>query len=111
MNRAYVHSKQVYSLVVIKVTKSYFLSEQYKRYESVFNCELCGFRLLFLTNTLGRLASLCRLAQDMGPDDTCFVWLTDQSRLEDDGVTGRIWAQGGALVLWENIFGKSQPGK
>lgn len=84
----------------------YFLSEQYKRYESIFSCELCGFRLLFLTNTLGRLASLCRLAQDMGPEETCFVWLTDQSRLEDDGVTARIWAKGGTLKLPQrSIFG------
>ena len=86
--------------------QSYFLSERYKRYENIWNCKLAGFRLLFLTNTLGRLASLCRLAQEMGPEDTRFVWLTDQSRLVAGGVTNRIWAKAGALNLpQKSIFG------
>ena len=41
--------------------QSYFRSQRYKRYEELWNCKLEGFRLLFLANTLGRLASLCRL--------------------------------------------------
>jgi len=35
--------------------REYFQSQAYKRYEEVLNCHLNGFRLLFLTSTLGRL--------------------------------------------------------
>jgi DNA-binding PadR family transcriptional regulator len=73
----------------------YFRSLKYKRYESVFHCSLRGFRLLFLTNSLGRLTALCHLAQEMPPSD--FVWLTECSRLFPDGVSAKIWARGGDL--------------
>jgi len=86
--------------------QSYFLSERYKRYEKLWNCKLRGFHLLFLTNSQGRLRSMCRLAQEMGPEDTCFVYLTEQSRLFNQGVTADIWAQSGNLTgLQESIFG------
>jgi len=65
--------------------QSYFRSLKYKRYEKLWNCKLDGFRLLFLTNTPGRLSSLCRLVQEMLPSD--FVWLTEQGRLFPDGVS------------------------
>ena len=86
--------------------QTYFLSERYKRYEEFWKCKLQGFHLLFLTNSIGRLASLCRLAQEMGPEDTCFVYFTEQSRLFEQGVTGTIWARAGDLtVKQESIFG------
>ena len=73
----------------------YFRSARYKRYEGVFHCSLRGFRLLFLTHSLGRLTALCRLVQEMPPSD--FIWLTECSRLFPDGVSARIWARGGDL--------------
>jgi DNA-binding PadR family transcriptional regulator len=73
----------------------YFQSCKYKRYEQVFKCKLHGFRLLFLTNSLGRLTSLCRLVQEMPPSN--FVWLTECGRLFKEGVSSRIWAAGGDL--------------
>jgi len=73
----------------------YFRSSKYKRYESVFHCSLRGFRLLFLTNSPGRLTALCQLVQEMPPSD--FVWLTECSRLFPDGVSAKIWARGGDL--------------
>jgi len=73
----------------------YFRSLRYKRYEGVFHCSLRGFRLLFLTNSLGRLTALCKLVQEMPPSD--FVWLTECSRLFPDGVSAKIWARGGDL--------------
>lgn len=86
--------------------QSYFLSERYKRYEKLWNCQLHGFHLLFLTNTTGRLRSLCRLVQQMGPQETCFVYLTDQERLFNKGVTADIWAQAGNLTgPQESLFG------
>jgi hypothetical protein len=75
--------------------QSYFRSSRYKRYEGVFHCSLRGFRLLFLTNSLGRLTALCKLVQEMPPSD--FVWLTECSRLFPDGVSGKIWASGGDI--------------
>jgi hypothetical protein len=73
----------------------YFRSLRYKRYEGVFNSSLRGFRLLFLTHSLGRLTALCKLVQEMRPSD--FVWLTECSRLFPDGVSAEIWARGGNL--------------
>ena len=86
--------------------QSYFLSERYKRYEQLWNCRLRGFQLLFLTNSQGRLRSLCRLVQEMGPEDTCFVYLTEQSCFFSQGVTSDIWARAGNLTgLQESLFG------
>jgi len=73
----------------------YFRSLKYKRHEEIFQCKLKGFRLLFLTNSLGRLTALCRLTQEIQPSN--FVWLTEYNRLIPNGVSGRIWAQGGDL--------------
>jgi hypothetical protein len=75
--------------------QQYFESEGYKRYEDVFKCNLVGFRLLFLTNTYGRLAALCKLIREMFP--TNFVWLTEYSRLFPEGASAKIWAVGGDL--------------
>lgn len=48
----------------------YFQSLKYKRYERIFKTSsLHGFRLLFLTKTIGRLAALCRLTQEMQPSN------------------------------------------
>ena len=85
---------------------SYFLSERYKRYEKLWNCKLRGFHLLFLTNTEGRHRSLCRLAQEMVPENTCFVYLTDQNQLFRRGATAEIWAKAGNITgLQTSIFG------
>ena len=74
---------------------TYFDSLKYKRYEGVFKCRLNGFRLLFLTNTLGRLVALCKLTQEV--QSTGFVWLTEYSRMFPDGVSAKIWVKGGDL--------------
>ena len=74
---------------------AYFDSLRYKRYEEVFKHRLNGFRLLFLTNTLGRLVALCKLIQEMQSTD--FIWLTEYSRNFPGGVSAAIWAKGGNL--------------
>ena len=73
----------------------YFQSRAYRRYDEVFKCQLHGFRLLFLTNTRGRLAALCELTQQMRPSN--FIWLAECSDLFPDGVSAEIWAKGGDL--------------
>lgn len=89
--------------------QAYFRSQRYKRYEQVWDCPLCGFRLLVLAVTADRLAALSRLARDMPPSD--FVWLTDQSRLSADGVWGEIWVRGGHLdAPPESILDSRKPG-
>jgi hypothetical protein len=70
-----------------------FRTGQYKRYESVFNAKLNGFRLLFLTHSNSRLISLCKLVREMPPSD--FIWLVDQERLFSHGLAAKIWARGG----------------
>ena len=74
---------------------AYFDSLRYKRYEDVFKHSLNGFRLLFLTNTLGRMVALCKLAQEMQSTD--FVWLTDYNSILERGVSDKIWVKGGYL--------------
>ncbi len=74
---------------------NYFDSGRYKRYEELWNCELYGFRLLFVTNTMERLAALCKLVREMPPSD--FIWLTNQSRIFPCGISSEIWSRGGHI--------------
>lgn len=81
-----------------------FRSRHYKRYEKVFNAELNGFRLLFLTTTPGRAKSICELVQMMAPSD--FIWVTDQSRMFSNGISAEIWSRGGCYdKASESILG------
>ena len=84
----------------------YFQSLKYKRYEQIFKTScLHGFRLLFLSKTVGRLAALCRLTQEMQP--SIFIWLTEQGRMFSEGVSGKIWARGGNVqILQRSILGR-----
>lgn len=84
----------------------YFQSLRYKRYKEIFNTSrLHGFRLLFVTKTIGRLAALCKLIQEMEPSS--FIWLTEYSRLSPEGVSAKIWAVGGDLNgPQDSIFGR-----
>ncbi len=84
----------------------YFQSLKYKRYEEIFEVPfLHGLRVLFLAKTVGRLAALCRLTQEMEPSE--FIWLTEQERLFADGVFAKIWARGGNLqAAQRSIIGR-----
>lgn len=83
---------------------SYFDSNRYKRYEHIWGCKLKGFRLLFLTHTIVRLTALCNLVREM--PETDFVWLTEQSRLFESGVSGDVWIRGGHIdIPRESVFG------
>ena len=70
-----------------------FRNGYYKRFEKIFQLKLNGFRLLFLTNSPARSASLSRLVQEMPPSD--FIWLTNQEKMFSDGLSDEIWARGG----------------
>jgi len=83
----------------------YFQSLRYKRYEEILKVPfLHGFRVFFLAKTVGRLAALCKLTQEMEPSG--FICLTEQQRLLDNGVFAKIWARGGNLqVALRSILG------
>jgi len=66
---------------------------KYKRYNNITNCKFNGFRLLFLTNTLNRMESICHLVQSMPPSN--FIWVTNQQRVFIHGGAAEIWARGG----------------
>jgi hypothetical protein len=67
----------------------------YKHYEELWNCQLNGFRLLFLTDTCSRMSTLCSLVQQMQPSD--FIWVTQKDSMFKDGISADIWARGGRL--------------
>jgi hypothetical protein len=73
--------------------QSIFRTCRYKRYKKAFQSEFNGFRLLFLTNSFGRMKKMCDLVERMPPSD--FIWLTDQERLFSKGLSAEIWARGG----------------
>jgi len=70
-----------------------FRTGQYKRFEKIFRTQFNGFRLLFVANTHARLKALCRLVQEMPPND--FLWLTDQEQMFANGLSAKIWTRGG----------------
>ncbi|MBP7053920.1 MAG: replication-relaxation family protein [Phycisphaerae bacterium] len=77
----------------------------YKRYEKLWDRQLNGFRLLFITDSLVRLNALSSLVQEMPPSD--FIWLTEHARMFKDGISGEIWARGGRLdVSPQSILGR-----
>lgn len=67
----------------------------YKRYERLWNCQLNGFRLLFLTDTFPRMSTLCSLVREIPPSD--FIWVAQKDRMFEDGISAEIWARGGRL--------------
>ena len=67
----------------------------YKKYESLWSCQLNGFRLLFVTDSVARLGTLCSLVQAMPPSD--YIWLTDKDRMFEEGISAEIWVRGGRL--------------
>ena len=65
----------------------------YKFLEEVIKSNLQGFRLLFLTSTETRVAALCRFIQKAQNSD--FIWLSDQRRMFEHGLSANIWVRGG----------------
>jgi len=72
-----------------------FDTQMYKRYERLWNCQLNGFRLLFLTDTPSQMSKICSLAREMQP--SVFIWVTQKDRMFEDGISANIWARGGRL--------------
>jgi hypothetical protein len=65
----------------------------YKVLEDAIQSTLQGFRLLFLSSTETRVAALCRFIQKAQNSD--FIWLSDQVRMFDHGLSANIWVRGG----------------
>ena len=82
-----------------------FDTRAYKKYESLWNCQLNGFRLLFVADSIPRLSTLCSLVQAMPPSD--YIWLTVADRMFEDGISAEIWVRGGRLdASPHSIFGR-----
>ncbi|MBW2021162.1 MAG: replication-relaxation family protein [Deltaproteobacteria bacterium] len=82
-----------------------FDMQVYRRYERLWNCQLNGFRLLFLTDTSLQMSKICSLAREMQPSD--FIWVTQKDRMFEDGISADIWARGGRLdVSPQSILGR-----
>lgn len=75
--------------------QQYFQNSEHKLYEKLLDCHLKGFRVLFLTNTRARLASLCKLVQRMPPSD--FIWLSTAEQMLSIGLSAKIWFRGGRI--------------
>jgi len=73
--------------------RDFYRNEHYKHLEETFDSKFNGFRLLFLTSTDARVAALCRFAKTTQSSD--FIWLTDQTRMFDHGLSANIWVRGG----------------
>lgn len=73
----------------------YFDTLGYKKYESFWNAQFIGFRLLFVANSAARLSALCKLVVEMPPSD--FIWLTELNSIFSEGLGAAIWARGGHL--------------
>jgi hypothetical protein len=81
-----------------------FDTQVYKRYERLWNCQLNGFRLLFLTDTSSQTSKICSLTREMQPSD--FIWIAQKDRMFEDGISAEIWARGGRLdVSPQSILG------
>ena len=73
--------------------QAYYDQEKYKRYASLWQTPLNGFRLLFLAHSEQRHQGICALVRVMPASN--FVWVSNQERLFREGASGDIWARGG----------------
>jgi len=70
-----------------------FRKEQYKCFEKPFSSHFKGFRVLFLAESDTRVAALGRFIRTTPPSE--FIWLTDQTRMFNHGLSANIWVRGG----------------
>jgi len=85
-----------------------FDRDRYQGYAKILECQLRGFRVLFLTDHPARLVALCRLVRETPPSD--FIWLTDRGRMSSSGIWAPIWARGGRdTEPLESILGTRIP--
>jgi len=83
-----------------------YRNKHYKRFEEVFGSKFNGFRLLFLASTDARVTTICRFAKTTQSPD--FIWLTDQAKMFDHGLSADIWVRGGKYEdPRESILGPS----
>jgi len=87
--------------------QAYFKEKGYRRYEEIWQTTFNGFRLLFVTATGARCARVCSLIEAMAPTD--FIWVTDASRLFQQGLADAIWSKGGNRhASLESILGRAK---
>ncbi len=84
----------------------YFLTKGYKRYQKKWDCDLNGFRVLFVTNNNQQKEAISRFLRESKSND--FVWVTTQKQLFQYGLSGTIWVRGGDTISQQHsILGPS----
>ena len=83
----------------------YFSSEGYKRYQKKWECELNGFRVLFVTNSAQHKEVISRFLRESKAYD--FVWVTSREQLFQYGLSGNVWTRGGYSTHQQSILGPS----
>ena len=73
--------------------KWHFRMKGYKRFEKVWDAELNGFRLLFVTHVASTVRRILATVKSMSP--TGFVWTTSADCMFAKGISGNIWNVGG----------------
>ena len=77
----------------IEKYQRYFRTQRYREYDSVWNCSLRGFRVLFVTNTGARATALGADLTHIRPRE--FIWIASQEDLLKHGPGAAVWARGG----------------
>jgi DNA-binding MarR family transcriptional regulator len=72
-----------------------FASESYRSATPEYADAIRGFRVLIVTQSESREASLCRLLRALKPTD--FVWVARLDAVVAEGFDGMIWAAGGQM--------------
>lgn len=90
-----------------KITKykQLFEHRNFHKYNKLFDYEIKGFRLLFVTSTKSRMLSISNFVQELKPSD--FIWVTSKNDILSKGIAAKIWARGGNLNKnLESILGE-----
>jgi Replication-relaxation len=81
------------AVVMQKITAycQYFDTEAYKKYNSVFQEDFRGFRLLIVANQQERMKSLLQYVEQTNKKDIDFVWFSPAECIGDNLLTDAVW--------------------
>ena len=82
--------------------QNFFVSNNYKRYEEIWESKFNGFRVLFFTNTKERSLAITRLLENYSHG---FFWTSDFDKMFDNGLGSKIWNRGGSKSESVSILG------
>jgi len=90
--------------------QAYLASRRYRRFETLWECSLKGFRLLIVTSTRSRCAAVCRLLREMR--GTTLAMTTDCESLLRSGFGADVWVVGGQVdAARASVLGSKMPNR